>query len=86
MPEAFAILFVFVVVVASWIGAWTQTRNTSHDHAREEIARLQAQAAWLRQRLAVAQREKWDEGMVAALADELGIATRQLARANSRTG
>ncbi|MEO5959627.1 MAG: hypothetical protein ABIZ49_03835 [Opitutaceae bacterium] len=85
MPEAFAVVFVFVVTVAAWVGAWMQTRNQPHDRAPEEIARLQEHASWLQQRLAVARQENWDEAMVAALRNELRTATRRLARANSRT-
>jgi hypothetical protein len=84
MPEAFAVLFVFVVAIAAWIGAWTQARNPSHDTVQEEIVRLQQHAAWLQQRLVLARRENWDEAMVSTIANELRATAHQLARVNSK--
>jgi hypothetical protein len=77
MPEAFAVLVVFFVAIAAWIGAWAQARNPANYNARQESERLVAQAAWLEQRIALARRESWDGDMIANLEAELEIARRQ---------
>ena len=85
MPEALAVLAVFVVAIAAWLGAWMHTRNPANYNARDEVARLQQQAAWLEQRLAVAQRERWSPDMVDVLCDEIDQTSEHLARAKRLT-
>lgn len=78
MPEAFAVLAVFVVAIAAWIGAWAQARDPANYNARQEGERLQTQAAWLEQRVELARRENWDDDMIANLEAEREVIRRQL--------
>jgi hypothetical protein len=84
MPEAFAVLAVVVVAFASWLGAWMHTRNPANDNPRSELLRLQLHAAWLEDRLGVAERENWSSEMTARLAEELGSTLQQLRQAAAR--
>ncbi|MEY2881939.1 MAG: hypothetical protein RLZZ15_4319, partial [Verrucomicrobiota bacterium] len=79
MPEAFVVLAVFVVAVIAWVAAWVRSRDPSLRNAAEELALLRQQEAWLRQRLALAEREHWDADMSAALAAELRLTAQRLA-------
>ena len=80
MPEALAVLAVFVVAIAAWVGAWMQSRDPAQQNPREDFAQAQQQTAWLEQRLEVARREKWESHLVASLTEELE-ATQARARA-----
>lgn len=84
MPEALAILAVFVVVVVAWVGAWMQARDPASQNPVENLQRLQVHAAWLEQRLHVARRENWGDDMVAGLTEELRMTSEQLALAATR--
>jgi hypothetical protein len=79
MPEAFVVLAVFVVAVIAWVAAWVRSRDPSLRNAAEELVLLRQQEAWLRQRLALAEREHWDADMCAALAAELHLTAQRLA-------
>jgi len=81
MPEAFAVLFVFVVAVGVYIFAKFQTARPSAQDARENSHRLRRHHAWLRQRMEMAERERWDAGMIRAIADELAVTSARLAKA-----
>jgi hypothetical protein len=83
MPEALAVLFVFAVCVLVYAIAWMQTRRPSAVNVRDELQRLQAQEAWLHERLQRARRERWDDAMIAGLVDELCVITQQLAHLQS---
>ena len=85
MPEALAVLAVFVVAIVAWFGAWMHTRNPANYDARGEVARLRQHAAWLEQRLELAQRERWGGDMVASLQEEVESTAQQLARAARRS-
>jgi hypothetical protein len=78
MPEAFAVFLIFVIAIAAWFGAWLSSRNPANYRPIEEAARLEQHAAWLKQRLEVAQRENWDDEMIAPLAAELEAISREL--------
>jgi hypothetical protein len=84
MPEALAVVAVFVVTVIAWVGAWLNARNPAGYPARDEIARLQHHAAWLEQRLVVAQRECWGGEMIAAISAELAATAGELERTIGR--
>ena len=86
MPEAFAVLAVVVVTIVAWFSAWMHARNPANTNAQAEIARLRQHAAWLEQRMEVAQREKWGGDMIATLSDEMEGTARQLVRARSVLG
>jgi hypothetical protein len=85
MPEAFAVLVVFVVAIMAWIGAWLQARDPANYNPRQESERLVVQAAWLEQRVELARRENWDSQMIANLESELESARRESRRIASRT-
>ena len=80
MPEALAVVAVFVVTVVAWLGAWLNARNPAGYQARDEIARLQHHASWLEQRLVIAQREKWGGDMIEAISAELAATAGELER------
>jgi hypothetical protein len=84
MPEALALLAVFVVAVAAWIAAWMHTRNPANYNARAELERLRRQAIWLEERLDVARREKWASDMIGPISDELGATLQRLAASRPR--
>lgn len=77
MPEALAVLAVFVVAIAAWFGAWVQARDPAHQNVRDETERLQVQIRWLEQRLDLARRENWSGDMIACLQDEIESTSRQ---------
>ena len=85
MPEALAVVVVFVITVVAWVGAWMNARNPANNDARDELARLRHHAAWLEQRLEIAQREKWGEDMVGNISDEMAVTSAQLEQAAART-
>lgn len=79
MPEALAIVAVFAVVAIAFVGAWLQERNPAIQSSQIEVERLRHHAAWLEQRLELAQRENWDERMVSAIAEDREATRRRLA-------
>lgn len=84
MPEALAVVAVFVVAVVAWLGAWLHARDPANTNAGAEMERLRHHAVWLQQRLEVARREGWGEEMVTNLADELNSTARQLEQTDAR--
>ena len=79
MPEALAVVAVIAIVLAAWFGAWMQAHDPAGVDTRQELTRLEQHHAWLQQRLERAQREKWDDDMVATIAAEMAITAAQLA-------
>lgn len=79
MPEALAVLAVFVVAVVAWVGAWLHARDPANYKPTEEHARLQHHEGWLQGRLETARREKWSEDMVANLEEDLEAARQRRA-------
>ena len=79
MPEAFAVLFVFVVAVASYIAAKLMERDPAQRNVRADLVRLQQQRIWLQQRLEQAREESWDPEMHERIAAELAEVDVQLA-------
>jgi len=79
MPEAFAVLLVFVVAVASYVSARIQTARSPASPAADR-QRLEQHRAWLAERLQLAWRENWDQAMIARLADEIETVDAELAR------
>lgn len=83
MPEALAIVAVFVVAVVIYIGMWIQSRDPALHNAQEDLIRLRHQVTWLEERHSRAQREQWGEEMVGAIVAERESAARQLAKATT---
>jgi hypothetical protein len=84
MQTVLILLIASVIALTSWLAAWWHTRNPASRNARDELQRLRTHALWLEQRLDTARRERWDRDMIVKLTDQLGIACRQLARAQVR--
>jgi hypothetical protein len=84
MPEALAVLAVFVVTVVAWVGAWLNARDPARLNGCDEIARLQHHADWLQHRLEMAQREKWSSEMIDAILADATVTAAQLSRASAR--
>jgi hypothetical protein len=80
MPEAFAVLVVFVICVAAWLGAMLTARNPARQNATEDLATLRQQHAWLRRRLKVAREENWDEQMLGNLEADLRATAEEINR------
>ncbi len=83
MPEAFAVLGVFVVCVFAYVAAWLRSRDPSLQNAVEDAHRLRHHAAWLQDRLERAQREQWGPEMTGLIATELKATNAQLAALSS---
>jgi hypothetical protein len=81
MPEAFAVIFVFVVTVAAYVGAKIHAGNPSLQEIRGECTRLRQHRAWLEERLQLAWRENWGQEMRDRIADEIEATEAQLAQA-----
>jgi hypothetical protein len=71
MPEAFAVLFVFAVAVAAYVGARVQAVSPLQDDPRADLQRLQHHRAWLERRLEQAARENWGDDMLTQIASEV---------------
>jgi hypothetical protein len=84
MPEAFAVLVVFVISVAAYIGALITARDPARQNVVEDLATLRQHHAWLRQRLDVARRENWDEEMVGNLEAEQMATAEEINRKERR--
>ncbi len=80
MPEALAVLLVLAVCVFVYVAASIQTRNSGGAHRAADVERLQLHEAWLRERLLRAERENWDNDMIASLATELRATSLELDR------
>lgn len=80
MPEALAVALVFVVAIASYVGARLHTANPANHNPRADLARLQQQRAWLEEKLRRGRRENWDQEMLDRLSDEVAATDAQLAR------
>ena len=80
MPEALALIAVFVVAAVIYVGAWVQSRDPALIKPDQEQARLRQHAAWLETRLAVAQRENWGREMTEGIEAELAVTVGLLAR------
>lgn len=85
MPEALAVLFVFVVAVAAYVSAKLAALDPSNHNAQAELVRLRQQRAWLDERLQQAWRENWDQDMRGRIADEINEVDAQLATASRTT-
>jgi hypothetical protein len=84
MPEALAVLLVFAVCVFVYVAAWIQTRGSGGARSAADVERLQLHEAWLRERLLRAERETWDDDMIARIAAELRATSRELDRVRVR--
>jgi hypothetical protein len=78
MPEALAVLVVFVVCVIAYVGALLRARDPSQFDPRQERARLHEQRIWLEHRRALARKENWDHGMIARIETDLAETSRAL--------
>jgi len=79
MPEALAILFILVVAGGVYLYARVQAGNPARRNADEDRARLERHEAWLRQRLELAERERWGADMVRGIESELHTTRERLA-------
>jgi hypothetical protein len=86
MPEALAIVAVLFIAAAVYFYARLEARNPARHNPAQDLARLHQHASWLQNRLHIAEQEHWDADMIASLATELELASRQLARASSEPG
>jgi len=77
MPEALAVLFVFVVSAVVYVFAWVRARDPANHRPGEEFARLQLQRVWLEERLALATRENWSGEMKRSLSLQLEATIRE---------
>ena len=84
MPEALAIVVVFFVCIAIYFYARAQAADPSLQNPEQDRARLQQHAAWLQQRLRLAQQERWSSEMIAALNADLEGTNQALARSQAR--
>lgn len=80
MPEALVIFFIFAVTALVFVAAWIRGRDPSLVNVHDDLQRLRQHEIWLRERLHRAEREQWDDAMIAGLADELRATSLQLAR------
>ena len=55
-------------------------RNPANSNRRVEQERLRFHVAWLRERIELARREKWDRSMLTGLTEELATTTAQLSQ------
>jgi hypothetical protein len=86
MPEALALLAVFIVAIAAWLGARLHARSPGNYNPVEDAKRLRLHADWLAERLEMARREKWGGEMVAELMIDLDRTSAQLVLADSHLG
>ena len=80
MPEALAIVAVFAVAVAAWVGALLHARDPRNHSPVIERARLRDQQAMLHERLNLARQERWSPEMIESLSDQLAEVSSQLHR------
>lgn len=78
MPEALAIVVVFVVAVIVYVSARIQSRDPARQNPAEDLARLRQHHAWLSDRLERARREGWGEEMTANFEAEVSATARQI--------
>jgi hypothetical protein len=83
MPEAFAVLFVFVIAVTSYVGARLHAANPDNWNPAEDLTRLKQYRAWLQERREQAGRENWDQAMRNRISDEIAEAELALAKATA---
>lgn len=83
MPEAFAVLFVFVVAVAAYVAARLHAANPANINPATDVQRLRQQRAWLEERLQLAWRENWDQTMLARIAEEIEAVEAEIVRATA---
>lgn len=77
MPEALAVMFVFLVAVIIYVVARVQAAHAPRDPQRERI-HLEQHHAWLVERQRAAERGQWDDGMKAQLAEQLAENRRKI--------
>lgn len=86
MPEALAIVAVFVTAVVIYIMMWFQSRDPALYDARAERRRLEHHLVWLEERGARARRESWGEEMIAGIEADRTATTDELARLKAGRG
>jgi hypothetical protein len=86
MPEALAIIVVFATCALIYVVARFQSRNPAKVDAAAELERLLLHEAWLRDRLSRAERERWDQKMVASITQELRETSDKITRATISSG
>jgi hypothetical protein len=84
MVETLTLLSLFAVsgLVLTWFRR--RANDPRRRNVQEEIARLQHREHWLRQRLEVAQRERWGHDMIVSLTAELSATAEELSGAMAR--
>lgn len=86
MPEAIAIVVIFLISAAVYVGAQLHARTAVLRDPAGEQARLREQVSWLEHRLEQARHEGWDDDMRTRISDELTAAQRQLSRTAPESG
>lgn len=80
MPEALVVFFIFSVTAIVFVAAWIRGRDPSLINLPDDVQRLRHQEMWLRERLHRAEREQWDDAMIAGLAADLRATSIELDR------
>ncbi len=79
MPEALAIFLVLAVSMATYLGAHVAvSRQAARTDVAVVIDELRGRLQWIEDRLALAERENWDPGMIAGLHRQRAEALAQL--------
>ncbi len=86
MPEAIAIVVIFLISAAVYVGAQLHARTAVRRDPAGEQARLREHVRWLEHRLGQARREGWDDDMRTRIVDELAAAQRRLASMGTTAG
>lgn len=80
MPEAIAVVGVFVVCCFIYVIAKLQARDPELRKPSVVLEQLAQQQAWLEERLRQAERENWSGEMKKPIADELEVNLRKQAQ------
>lgn len=83
MPEALAVLAVFLVCVVIYVIAKVQARNPELQKPAAQLAQLNEQRAWLEERLRRAERENWGNEMRQSIVRQLEETMRKVADMNA---
>jgi hypothetical protein len=83
MVETFTTLTLLSIAALVIFRIWFKRKQAAHAGSPAEIARLQHHEAWLRERLARAEREHWGEAMIGELVADLEETTQALTRATA---
>lgn len=80
MPEAAAVLLVFLICIFVYVMAKIQARNPAHSEPTVVREQLTQHRAWLEERLRQAEREDWGSEMRGPIAEQLETTARKLSQ------